>query len=78
MSGTVAATRPHWPATRLAPCHDIAGTRPRHGSHARASAHLGVPAGLAGCLCIWLGFWTDFRTDDILGSPLGPVHEQYS
>ena len=48
-------------------CCDTAGPLPRHGwghghdtaamrAPGRASALLGVPAGLAGCLCIWLGF----------------------
>ena len=45
VSGTVAATRP-------VPCHDTAAMR----TPGRASAHLGVPAWLARCLCIWLGF----------------------
>ena len=48
-------------------CCDTAGPLPRHGwghghdtaamrAPGRASALLGVPAGLAGCLCIWLDF----------------------
>ena len=48
-------------------CCDTAGPLPRHGwghghdtaamrAPGRANAHLGMPAGLVGCLCIWLGF----------------------
>ena len=39
MSGTVAATRPCWPATRLA----LAATRPGQGPRYGHCARLGVP-----------------------------------
>ena len=62
------ATRPLGPATRPAPYHDTAGDP---AMIRRPCAHLGVPAGPAGCSCIRLVFLTGFRLSDIFESPFG-------
>ena len=76
VSGTVAATRPHWPATRPAPCHDTAGDT---ATTRQPCARLGAPVhtwacllGLLGACASGLAFWTDFRTDDFFRVTVGP------
>ena len=68
------------PAIRPVPGHDTAGTWPRYDrprevmrAPGRASAHLGVPAGPAGCSCTRLGFRPNFfRLGIVYESPFGP------